>query len=144
MRFKFISAAIALIASPALAHPLSLNIDQSKPLILSRPATGVVVGNASIADVIVHDTKTIIVIGKSVGSTHILVLGEKGRTLYSGIVSVGPGSSANLVTVQRGDEISTQLCTDRCIDVAAPEDSSKSLNDAVGKIRMRSSSAKGM
>ncbi|MBN8647145.1 MAG: pilus assembly protein N-terminal domain-containing protein [Caulobacterales bacterium] len=144
MRFKFISAAIALIASPALAHPLSINIDQSKPIILSRAATGVVVGNASIADVIVHDTKTIIVIGKSVGSTHILVLGEKGKTLYSGIVSVSPGASANLVTVQRGDELSTQLCTERCIDIASPEDGSKSLNEAVSKIRVRSSSAKGM
>ena len=72
MRFKFISAAIALIASPALAHPLSLNIDQSKPLILSRPATGVVVGNASIADVIVHDTKTIIVIYSLWNRNHII------------------------------------------------------------------------
>lgn len=143
MRFKLLTAAFSLIASPVLAHGLSLNIDQSKPLALSRPATGVVVGNASIADVIVHDSKTIIVIGKSIGSTHVLVLGEKGRTLYSGMISVSAGNAANMVTVQRGDQISTQVCQDRCVSAVSAEDSATALNESVAKLRNRSVSAKG-
>lgn len=143
MRFKFLAFFLAFFAAPAVAAPLSLELDQAKPLLFKKPATGVVVGNAGIADVIVHDSKTIIVMGKSIGTTHVLILGEKGQTLYSGNVTVSAGPSNGLLTIQKGADIKTSLCNVRCIDVISPEDTMAPLNDTLSKIRARSGFTEG-
>jgi Flp pilus assembly secretin CpaC len=143
MRLKLLSAAICLVSTSAMANPMALYVDQARPINLKQSATGVVVGNAGIADVIVHDAHTIIVMGKSVGITNILVLGEKGRTLYSANVSVSMGDASNTLTVQKGSEIETKLCADRCIDIVHPEETSSKLTDAATRIRTRAMQAKG-
>ncbi|MBN8649016.1 MAG: pilus assembly protein N-terminal domain-containing protein [Caulobacterales bacterium] len=143
MRIKFFAFLLALFATPAFAAPLALELDQAKPLIFKKPATGVVVGNAGIADVIVHDSKTIIVMGKSIGTTHVLILGEKGQTLYSGNVVVSPGPTNGLLTVQKGVDVKTSMCNVRCIDVISPEDTMAPLNDTLSKIRARGSFTEG-
>lgn len=143
MRFKFLALALAFCATPAIAAPLALELDQSKPLVFKNAATGVVVGNAGIADVIVHDSKTIIIMGKSVGTTHVLILGEKGKTLFSGNIVVSAGPSNGLLTVQKGVDIKTSLCNIRCIDVVSPEDTMAPLNDTLSKIRARSGFTEG-
>lgn len=143
MRIKFLAIILALFATPVIAAPISLNLDQSRPLLLKNNATGVVVGNASIADVIVHDSRTIIIMGKSVGTTHVLILGEKGKTLFSGNVTVNAGENDELLTIQKGLEIKTSLCKTRCIDVTSPEDTTGPLNDTVSKTRTRANSTEG-
>ena len=143
MRKLIIAGLFAAFATPALAHTISLEMDQSTPMRLRSNATGVVVGNAGVADVIVHDPKVLIIMGKSIGTTHILVLGENGRTLYSGDVTVRAGKRPNMLTVQRGREIQNSLCQDRCIDVVSAESTSIPMGDALGRIRSRSSMTSG-
>jgi Flp pilus assembly secretin CpaC len=138
------SAVICLSApAAASAQAIRLNVDQSKPLNFKKPITGVVVGNAGVADVIVHDSRTLLVIGKSVGSTHFLVVDEGGREVFSGSIAVDSPSVNGLLTVQRGRELSTSICDSRCVAYAHPESGGPALNDALGRAIARNSFARG-
>lgn len=137
--------ALGVLAAPALAQAQSINleIDQSRPMQFASPVTGVVVGNAGIADVIVHDPRTLFVIGKSVGTTHVLAVDQRGRTVFSGQVSVRAPNIDNLVTVQRGREISSSICDARCVAYADAEATQSGMTDAVTRARLRSNFATG-
>ncbi len=134
---SLLSASVFAFANVAAAQTVSLEMDQSKPIKLRETATGVVVGNAGVADVIVHDPKVIIILGKSVGETHVLVLGQNGKTLFSGDIVVRAGQESNILTVQRGKEIQTSLCRTRCIDVVSPESSAGPMQDAAARAKNR-------
>jgi Flp pilus assembly secretin CpaC len=138
-----LAATCLFIAGAAQAQAVSLEIDQSKPLHFNSPVTGVVVGNAGIADVIVHDPKTLFVIGKSVGTTHVLAVDQRGRTVFSGTVAVSAAQVQNLLTVQRGRELSTSVCDARCIAYPDSEASAASMTDAASRARSRSVFASG-
>jgi Flp pilus assembly secretin CpaC len=138
-----VAATCILFSSSAQAQAVSLEIDQSRPLHFNSPVTGVVVGNAGIADVIVHDPQTLFVIGKSVGRTHVLAVDQRGRTVFSGEVAVRAAQVDNLVTVQRGREIATSLCESRCIAYADPEATTTGLTEAVSRAKARSAFASG-
>lgn len=133
----------SLAASSANAQSMRLEVDQSQPIRFSSPITGVVVGNAGIADVIVHDSKTLLVIGKSVGSTRVLAVDQRGRAVYSGEVQVRATEMTGLLTVQRGRELSTSICDTRCIAYAHPEAGAKGITDAVTSATSRSGFASG-
>lgn len=135
--------ASVLCATSAHAQAVALEIDQAKPLRFNAPITGVVVGNAGIADVIVHDSKTLFVIGKSVGSTHVLAVDQRGRTVFSGNVSVRASEMGGLLTVQRGRELSTSLCDTRCVAFAHSEASNQGIADAVSRATSRTAFASG-
>lgn len=134
---SLLSASVLAFANVAAAQTVSLEMDQSRPIKLRETATGVVVGNAGVADVIVHDPKVIIILGKSVGETHVLVLGQNGKTLFSGDIVVRAGHESNILTVQRGKEIQTSLCRTRCIDVVSPESSAGPMQDAAARAKNR-------
>jgi Flp pilus assembly secretin CpaC len=135
---------VCLVATgSAHAQAVSLEVDQSKPLHFNAPVTGVVVGNAGIADVIVHDSRTLFVIGKSVGSTHVLAVDQRGRTVFSGTVMVRATAPEGLLTVQRGRELTTSLCDERCIAYAHSESGSQGISEAVNRASSRTAFAAG-
>jgi Flp pilus assembly secretin CpaC len=135
--------ASTLICASASAQAVSINIDQTQPLRFTMPITGVVVGNAGIADVIVHDSKTLFVIGKSVGTTHVLAVDERGRTVYSGQVQVRAAQPEGLLTVQRGKEVSTSICDTRCIAYPHSEASNQGMSEAISRATARTGFAGG-
>jgi len=72
---QLVIAAVALSLAPAaLADPFTVRVDQTVTLKLATPANSVVIGNASLADVAVHDAQTLLVTGKAFGSTNLTVL----------------------------------------------------------------------
>ncbi|MCA3693365.1 pilus assembly protein N-terminal domain-containing protein [Aquidulcibacter sp.] len=139
----FASAFVVLVASSAAAQSFQLEVDQTQPLRFERPVTGVVVGNASIADVIVHDARVLFVIGKSTGTTEITAVDAAGRTVFSGTVQVRPANVRDMVTIQRGREISTAICQERCIPNVHSEGTTQGNNPAVTAINQRSGFAAG-
>lgn len=152
MRRLLIAVLVALVATPSVARParpavrsspVYLELDHSKAVRLRGAASGVVVGDASIADVIVHNPQVLIIMGKSIGHTNVLVVDNDGKTLYQNEVYVSPGSSAGMVTTMRGKEIQTSLCTSRCVDVPSPESTNSPMNDAIGRIRARQNNTGG-
>ena len=144
LKASFVAAgAMIFSAGNAQAQAVNVQIDQSKPLHFNTPITGVVVGNAGIADVIVHDSRTLFVIGKSVGTTHVLAVDTRGRTVFSGNVAVSPAQVDNLLTVQRGREIYTSVCDVRCIAYPDSEATGAGLADATARAKVRSGFASG-
>jgi Flp pilus assembly secretin CpaC len=128
-----IACAFAVLAAgSAGAQSFQLEVDQTQPLRFQRPVTGVVVGNASIADVIVHDANVLFVVGKSVGSTEILAVDAAGNTVFSGTIQVRPTNVRNMITIQ-----------DRCIPNVHSEGTNTGNTPAVSAIAARSAFAAG-
>jgi hypothetical protein len=70
---------------------------------LTSSANSVVVGNATVADVVtVHDARTLLVTGKAFGSTNLTVLDRAGNTIYSSQLVVGGEDDAGLTIVRGG------------------------------------------
>ncbi|GBF59203.1 hypothetical protein PbB2_02895 [Candidatus Phycosocius bacilliformis] len=105
----------AAATSPAMAQSMQMEIEQTQALHFERPVTGVVIGNAGIADVIVHDPRTLFVVAKSVGSTEVTAVDANGRVVFEARVQVRANRPAGMITIQRGKEISTMVCQERCI-----------------------------
>ncbi|MFM1976603.1 MAG: hypothetical protein RL145_1449 [Pseudomonadota bacterium] len=136
-------AFVALAAGPAAAQSFQLEVDQTQPLRFERPVTGVVVGNANIADVIVHDARMLFIIGKSTGTTEITAVDGTGRTVFAGTVQVRPANVRDMITIQRGKEISTAICQERCIPNVHSEGTAQGNVGAITAITGRSGFAAG-
>ncbi len=114
-----IAAAVAAMASPlvsgpALAAPgLTVAIDHSQRLNVSRPAGSVIVGNPLVADVTVVDPHTVFVSGRGYGVSEIVVLDPLGRTIWQGDVVVTAPQS-NAVTIYRGTQATEMACAALC------------------------------
>lgn len=136
-------AIVALAGGTAAAQSFQLEVDQTQPLRFERPVTGVVVGNASIADVIVHDARVLFVVGKSVGTTEVIAVDGAGHTVFSGTIQVRPTNVRDMITVQRGKEISTAICQERCIPNVHSEGTAAGASPAITAVRARSGFAAG-
>lgn len=107
-RFKprIAMAALALLALPALSLPalassFTVSINETRALHLKSPASTVILGNPSIADVTVHRSGILYVLGRSYGKTNLVVLDSEGReTAKMNLDVVAPASQH--VTLHRG------------------------------------------
>ncbi len=102
-------------ASAMAATPFQVPLDQARPLVLKAPATGVVIGNPAIAGVTLQTNQLLFVTGKSYGTTNLIVVGENGRPVYEGMVTVTTDESADTtLTLTRGTATIRQSCTPVC------------------------------
>ena len=92
---------------------LSVRLDEATLLRLPAPAQAVILGNPSIADAVVHDGTTLIVTGKSFGTTNLIALDRRGQVLAERQIHVGQPESS-MLTVQRGDDLVTYACAPTC------------------------------
>ena len=136
-------ALVGLATGPAAAQSFQLEVDQTQPMRFERPVTGVVVGNAGIADVIVHDAKVLFVVGKSVGTTEIIAVDGAGKTVFSGTIQVRSAHVRDMITIQRGKEISTAICQSRCVPSVHSEGTGPGNAPAITAIAARSGFAAG-
>src|ERR1043165_2889285 len=100
-RLTLAVAAVAsvLAALPARADTISVAVDRAKVMRISRPADVVIVGNPAIADATVQDNQTLIITGKSFGTTNLIVLDSTGQSIADSIVTV-VSSDEGRVTVR--------------------------------------------
>jgi len=99
------------VPSPA-AESISVVVDQAKLVKLPDKIATIVVGNPLIADVSLQPGGTMVVTGKSYGSTNIMAMDRQGTVLLDRIVQVE--GSNDLVTVYRGIERESYSCTPTC------------------------------
>lgn len=137
-----IGAAIALIASAgsASAQDIRVALDQAFPIRLAAPAQGVAVGNPSIAGVSVQNDQFLFVTGRSYGTTNLVVVGDGGRLLYSGRVTVTP-DERDVVMVTRGVQSARLECTPVCRP--RPDIGDPTFDTLNGQITGRASAARG-
>src|SRR3954463_741227 len=87
--------------APAMAQQsemLRVYMDQARVLKLDRPVSKVIVGNAQVADATVADPKTIVLTGRSFGTTNIVLLDSDGNAIVDEriLVSIDEGNTVRV------------------------------------------------
>jgi Flp pilus assembly secretin CpaC len=147
IRKGMIAAALGLslaLSAPAMAAtPLQVPLDQARPLVLKAPATGVVIGNPSIAGVTLQTDQLLFVTGKSYGTTNLIIVGENGRPVYEGIVTVVADESIDsTLTLTRGLSTVRQSCTPVCRKTPDLADDAAEFDRAQAQARAHAAGAK--
>jgi len=144
MTKKFFAAvAICLALSPAaLADPFKVKVDETVTLKLNQSANSVVVGNATVADVTVHDARTLLVTGKAFGSTNLTVLDRAGNTIYSSQLMVG-GEDDNGLTIVRSGATYSYSCVDKCRATPMVGDAPGHFSDVMSTVTAKQATARG-
>lgn len=106
-------AALAEPAPPIVKEVFKVKVDQTVTLKLAGAADSVVIGNATVADVAVHDPSTLLVTGKAFGTTNLIVLDRGGRTIYQSNIAVAGSDDAGL-TIVRGTGTYSYSCYEKC------------------------------
>jgi Flp pilus assembly secretin CpaC len=147
MTARHVWAALAFgiaLAPVAQAEAFKVFVDQTVTLKLAAPANSVVIGNATVADVAVHDPMTLLVTGKAFGSTNLLVLDRNGRTIYSNTLAVG-NNDDNELTIIRGASggANTYSCIDKCYATAKVGDEATHFTSVMTTVNGKAAAAKG-
>ncbi|MFC5760107.1 pilus assembly protein N-terminal domain-containing protein [Rhizobium sp. GCM10022189] len=111
--FAWVIAALTASIASAQEDMLRVYMDHARVLKLDRPVSKVIVGNAKVADATVADSKTIVLTGRSFGTTNIVLLDGDGNAILDDriLVSIDEG---NTVRVYRQTERSVLSCTPNC------------------------------
>jgi len=112
----------ALLATVAMAgataaeagQRLTLEKNHTLRVSLRGSAGSVIVGNPDIADVSIIDSRTLYIIGKGFGSSAVTVTDGAGRPLFDGEIVV-TAAQRNAITVYKGLQPSSVVCTDICV-----------------------------
>jgi Flp pilus assembly secretin CpaC len=107
------AAAPAIAGGGAANTDLRAALDQSEPLVLSAPASGVVVGNPTVAGVSIQNERLLFVTGRAYGSTNLIVVGANGQPVYRARVTVVP-DEGNSVMVTKGVSTARFDCSPLC------------------------------
>ena len=113
MRKFFIAAILSLVSANAHAGQIWLTMDQVRPYTLEKPASEIIVGNPSIADVSVMDNSRLLLFGKSPGLTNIFLFDEEGGTIDNLMIRVKTPQT-EMLTFHRGAARTTYNCTTHC------------------------------
>lgn len=107
------TSAIADGMKPTTAAHLTVPYDQATAIHLDQPAKTVVVGNASIAEALLVNDKTIYVQGRLFGNTNLIALDANGTEILNTQITVGTVNLAQ-VTLYRGNQQHNLACSPRC------------------------------
>ena len=118
----------------AAADPISVVVDRAKVLRISQPADVVIIGNPAIADATIQDSRTLIITGRSYGTTNLIVLDKQGQQITGDLVTVVP-SDDQVVTIYRRDKRQTLSCTPNCSPVMTLGDDATDFNAANAQIQ---------
>lgn len=102
--------ALAISAGSALAGSVTVPIDHVTLVSFDQPIVTAYMGNASIAEVTVIDSRHLFVLGKRFGSTNLIALGQGSRIVANDPVVV-PNATAGTVTIFRGADTYNYSCT---------------------------------
>ncbi len=100
-----VTAAVAsLTAVGAKAGPpVEVALDNARILVLDDPASDVIIGNPAYADVVLQSPRRLILFGKRVGQTNIIILDDRRREILSSRLVVMPGNDVRVRAPGRGD-----------------------------------------
>lgn len=108
-------AAMATTVGTAYADGEMMRVfmNQARILKLDRPISKVIIGNAKVADATVADAKTIVLTGRSFGTTNIVLLDRDGNAVLDEIILVSIDES-NTVRVFKQTERTVLSCDPNC------------------------------
>ena len=110
---------LPLNVSAADDDAITVELDYARIIKLDRAVSRVIVGNANIADATVSDSQTIILTGKSFGTTNLVILDADGTAIVDERVLVSLESN-NTMQIYRQVERTTLSCTPACEELNLP------------------------
>lgn len=116
-----LAAAALAIATPASAGSIEVIVDRAKVMRIARPADVVIIGNPAIADATIQDSQTLIITGRSFGTTNLIILDVAGQPIAEETIVVSPQND-QVVTVYRRASRQTLSCTPECSPMLAVGD----------------------
>ena len=147
MRFDFGSLARRLVAAAivwtgaatvgaAAEGPIDVTIDFAKVMRLDTPARTVIVGNPGIADASIDNEKTLVLTGKTAGTTNLIVLDVNGHEILNSTIRVS-SDVHQLTTVFYGANRETFSCAPVCEQVISVGDEKDKFDNATAQIQTR-------
>jgi Flp pilus assembly secretin CpaC len=105
--------ALAPAAAVAQEGPISVKANMARILRISAPAATVIIGNPGVADVTIQDPQTLVLTGKSYGTTNLIVLDTQGNPIADTVIEVVQ-SQAETMTVYQGASRTSLACAPVC------------------------------
>lgn len=133
-------AALAVSAPAAAKDPITVVMDHAKVMRITSPADTIIVGNPGIADAALHDRQTLIITGRMVGVTNLVILDAKGQPIADEIIQVEKIQNG-LVTVQRNANRYSYNCTPHCNNMIETGDSKEHFDTTMTQLNTRNSLA---
>ena len=141
---------IALAGAGGIAHAtdatardaIDIKMDRAKVMRVSRPAATVVVGNPAIADATIQDRQTLIITGRSFGTTNLIVLDEAGEPIADELLTV-TASDDQMITIYAGSDRRSFSCAPDCQPVMKLGDTASAFADARQQLEGRNAVVMG-
>ena len=133
----FLSLSIFTSRAKAKAGEINVYLDEAKLVRVNQPVSQIIIGNPAIADVRVQSRHMLVFIGKSPGSTNIILLDKKNNEIFNREVNVTTSPSKGLVMVYRGSERFSYHCGTVCNGQVQLGDSSHHVQDKIGAASKR-------
>lgn len=108
--------------SSAMAETLSIRLDKAEVLRLDAPASIIVVGNPSIADVTVENPTLLFLTGLTPGETNLVIFDDLGDPVAEYDLIVLSEVDRHVTVHRNVDVLTTFSCKPRCIEVANPSE----------------------
>jgi len=107
------TGSLSTLPAAASDEMLTVFMNQARVLKLDRAVSKVIVGNSDVADATVADARTIVLTGRSFGTTNLVILDTDGNAIVDEriLVSIDEG---NTVRVFRQRERTVLSCTPNC------------------------------
>jgi hypothetical protein len=138
----FIAAALVTASASqsavAASKVVQVLVDQATIVRLDRPASEIVVGNPSIADVAVQSSKVLVVTGKSFGETNLIVMDADGKVVANRQLIVQEPRTG-FVTMYRGGARQTLHCAPYCTPPLVIGDTPDIFSAVAGQITTKQS-----
>jgi len=118
---------LVFASAAAMADGLDITWREARVVRLAKPATSIIVGDPTVADVTLDDPQTMIVFGKTPGQTNLLVLSGSQELLLDWPIMVSPVTArhVSVLDAQGADAPSEVLYAcggERCTRVLSPTD----------------------
>ena len=101
--------------------PIAVEMDHAKVLRIDGSASTIIIGNPAVADAVVHNHNTLIITGRSYGTTNLIVLDEDSNPVADEVVTV-PHPGDTLIQVHRRGARYSYRCAPRCDSDLHPGD----------------------
>ncbi len=112
--------AVAALAPAAMAsdgnaaqESLKVIIDRAKVVRIAKPADTIIIGNPSIVDATIQDSRTIVLTGRNFGVTNMIILDSDGDAIVDETIVV-QGHETNTVRIYRQSVRETLACSPVC------------------------------
>jgi len=138
------TAAMMVVPNGAFAdtnEPISVKVNMARILRISAPAATVIIGNPGVADVTIQDPQTLVLTGKSYGTTNLIVLDSAGNPVADTMVSVVQAVS-DTITQYNGLARTTLSCNPVCQPTITLGDDAGFTNSAYTSSTLLQSAAK--